>query len=75
MMYTSMVMKKFVEKFVPEIDIKTLCVFNGPIFSIFTVYITYLVNAEIFNKLSGVLAAFFVGLSNFNLFGLLKIFF
>jgi len=62
MMYTSMVMKKFVEKFVPEIDIKTLCVFNGPIFSIFTVYITYLINAEIFNKLSGVLAAFFVGL-------------
>ena len=65
MMYTSNIIHKVVTYFVPDVDIREVCVFNGVIFAVPTVLVTYLINFELFNKSSGLLGALLIGLSIF----------
>ena len=61
LMYTTVFIKKLLDFIRIPIDIKHICVFCAPVFSIFTVYAGYLITIEVNGRVeSGLLCALFM---------------
>ncbi|MES1902193.1 MAG: Dolichyl-diphosphooligosaccharide--protein glycosyltransferase subunit stt3b [Paramarteilia canceri] len=70
MMLSSNLIHKFVRIFSPQIRIVSVAAHNGSIFTVCTIFSTYFLNKELFNKLAGVLAALFIAIEQRNGFSI-----